>query len=159
MIWFCWYANDKNQFTCPFWIFFHITMHSPFGFVYCSDENIDGRVHWFLSFALHQNTQSLTSNHNLHTCGQLYAQSLKQSDLTGKRIMRNNKSQFRMFYYIFYLTSWLTRILSFMISWPCTQSLMYLLWWTEWWFIAYTTLVRFLLCEFLRTAVQNYISY
>ena len=43
--------------------FFHITIHSPFGFVHCSDEKIAGRVHWFLSFALQQNQiQSLTSN-------------------------------------------------------------------------------------------------
>ena len=35
--------------------FFHITMHSPFKFVYCSDERIAGCVLWFLSFALQQN--------------------------------------------------------------------------------------------------------
>ncbi len=43
--------------------FFHIPVHSPVGFVACSDEKIAGRVHWFLSFALQQNLiQSLTSN-------------------------------------------------------------------------------------------------
>ena len=42
--------------------FFHITMHSPFGFLHCSDEKIAGCVHWFLTFALQQiHIQSLTS--------------------------------------------------------------------------------------------------
>ncbi len=62
-----WYNFVDQQMTkinaLVLW-FFHITMHSPFKIVHCSDEKIAGRVHWFLSFALQQNhIQSLTSNY------------------------------------------------------------------------------------------------
>ena len=59
----CRWSWDYFGSLCYFLWFFHITMHSTFRFVHCSDEKIAGNMHWFLSVGLQQNhIQSLTCN-------------------------------------------------------------------------------------------------
>ena len=62
--------------------FFHITMHSPFRFMHCSDEKITGCVHWFLSFALQQNhIQSLINLWTKNQCHSCWAWADMQKNL------------------------------------------------------------------------------
>ncbi len=63
--------TDMNLLTCKCQKSMHLScdfftsqcIYTPFEFVHCSDEKIEGRVHWFFTFALQQiHIQSLTSN-------------------------------------------------------------------------------------------------